>query len=115
MKKKKLVFILISVLVFLYLFISIVVVTVRVKMGKGKSNALEVRTEHVQSGQLIETINAPGESEPRTKVDISAKVSARVVTVDSGMSRFSGVVQSDTNITNTTVSATYTPGAGNIW
>lgn len=43
------------------------------------------------------------------------KVSAGMVTVDAGMSRFSGVVQSDTNITNTTVSATYTPGAGNIW
>lgn len=43
------------------------------------------------------------------------KVSASMVTVDAGMSRFSGVVQSDTNLTNTTVSATYTPGAGNIW
>jgi uncharacterized protein involved in type VI secretion and phage assembly len=51
-------------------------------------------------------------------VTISAtllKVSASMVTVDAGMSKFSGVVQSDTNITNTTVSATYTPGAGNIW
>lgn len=42
-------------------------------------------------------------------------VTASLVTVDSGMSKFSGVVQSDTNITNTTVSSTYTPGAGNIW
>ena len=42
-------------------------------------------------------------------------VSASLATVDAGMSKFSGVVQSDTNITNTTVSATYTPGAGNIW
>lgn len=43
------------------------------------------------------------------------KVAASMVTVDAGMSKFSGVVQSDTNITNTTISATYTPGAGNIW
>lgn len=43
------------------------------------------------------------------------KVSASMVTVDAGMSKFSGVVQSDTNITNTTISSTYTPGAGNIW
>lgn len=43
------------------------------------------------------------------------QVSASMVTVDAGMSRFSGVVQSDTNITNTTISSTYTPGAGNIW
>lgn len=53
-----------------------------------------------------------------SKVTINAtllEVSASMVTVNAGMSRFSGVVQSDTNITNTTVSATYTPGAGNIW
>ena len=53
-----------------------------------------------------------------SKVTINAtllEVSASLVTVSAGMSQFSGVVQSDTNITNTTVSATYTPGAGNIW
>lgn len=52
------------------------------------------------------------------KVTINAttmEVSAGMVNVNAGMSQFSGVVQSDTNITNTTVSATYTPGAGNIW
>jgi uncharacterized protein involved in type VI secretion and phage assembly len=43
------------------------------------------------------------------------EVNASLVTVNAGMSQFSGVVKSDTNITNTTVSATYTPGAGNIW
>ena len=42
-------------------------------------------------------------------------VSAPMVSVSSGMSQFSGVVQSSTNITNTTISAVYTPGAGNIW
>jgi hypothetical protein len=39
-------------------------------------------------------------------------ISASMMKVDAGIS---GVVQSDTNITNTTISATYTPGAGNIW
>ena len=43
------------------------------------------------------------------------EVHAGMVTVDAGMSRFSGVVQCDTLITNTVVSSTYTPGAGNIW
>lgn len=43
------------------------------------------------------------------------EVNASLVSVNAGMSKFSGVVKSDTNITNTTVSATYTPGAGNIW
>ncbi|HZT75358.1 MAG TPA: phage baseplate assembly protein V [Vicinamibacterales bacterium] len=42
-------------------------------------------------------------------------VSAGMVTVDAGMSKFSGVVQADTAITNSIVSASYTPGAGNIW
>ena len=43
------------------------------------------------------------------------KVSAGMVKVDAGMSKFSGVVQCDTLITNAVVSSSYTPGAGNIW
>lgn len=42
-------------------------------------------------------------------------VSAGMVTVDAGISKFSGVVQADTVITNSVISASYTPGAGNIW
>lgn len=42
-------------------------------------------------------------------------VTASMVTVDAPMSRFSGVVQADTVITNSVVSASYTPGAGNVW
>jgi uncharacterized protein involved in type VI secretion and phage assembly len=52
------------------------------------------------------------------KVTINAstvEVSAGMVTVNAGMSRFSGVVQADTVISNNVISATYTPGAGNIW
>jgi len=52
------------------------------------------------------------------KVTINASqvaVSAALVTVDAGMSRFSGVVQADTVISNSVISASYTPGAGNIW
>ena len=45
----------------------------------------------------------------------TVQVSASMVTVNAGMSQFSGVVQADTVITNTIVSATYTPGAGNVW
>lgn len=52
------------------------------------------------------------------KVTVNASlvaVSASLVTVDAGMSRFSGVVQADTVIANSVISASYTPGAGNIW
>jgi uncharacterized protein involved in type VI secretion and phage assembly len=52
------------------------------------------------------------------KVTINAsmvEVSASMLTVNAGMSKFSGVVKADTVITNSVVSASYTPGAGNIW
>lgn len=58
------------------------------------------------------TINAAA------KVTVNAstvEISAGMVTVNAGMSRFSGVVQADTLIANSVVSASYTPGAGNIW
>ena len=40
---------------------------------------------------------------------------AGTVTVDAGMSSFSGVVRADTVIANSVISTSYTPGAGNIW
>jgi uncharacterized protein involved in type VI secretion and phage assembly len=52
------------------------------------------------------------------KVTVNAstvEISAGMVTVDAGMSKFSGVVQADTVISNSVVSASYSPGAGNIW
>jgi uncharacterized protein involved in type VI secretion and phage assembly len=52
------------------------------------------------------------------KVTINAgtmEISAGMLTVNAGMSKFSGVVQADTVISNSVVSASYTPGAGNIW
>jgi uncharacterized protein involved in type VI secretion and phage assembly len=58
------------------------------------------------------TINAA------SQVSISssqAQVTASMVNVNAGMSMFSGVTQHDTVITNSVVSASYTPGAGNIW
>jgi len=58
------------------------------------------------------TINASA------KVTVQASqvnVSASLVQVDAGMSKFSGVVQADTVICNSIISSSYTPGAGNIW
>jgi uncharacterized protein involved in type VI secretion and phage assembly len=52
------------------------------------------------------------------KVSVNAatvEVSAGMVKVDAGMSKFSGVVKCDTLISNSVVSSSYTPGAGNIW
>lgn len=47
--------------------------------------------------------------------NLKVAITASLVTVDAPMSRFSGVVQADTVITNAVVSASYTPGAGNVW
>lgn len=52
------------------------------------------------------------------KVTVTAsvmEVNASTVTVNAGLSRFSGVVIADTVITNSVISASYTPGAGNVW
>jgi uncharacterized protein involved in type VI secretion and phage assembly len=52
------------------------------------------------------------------KVTVNAsmvEVSAGMLTVNAGLAKFSGVVQADTVITISVISASYTPGAGNIW
>ncbi|HEU0015683.1 MAG TPA: hypothetical protein VFQ45_18545, partial [Longimicrobium sp.] len=43
------------------------------------------------------------------------KVTAGMVTVDAAMSTFSGMVKCDVLQTNSVISTSYTPGAGNIW
>jgi uncharacterized protein involved in type VI secretion and phage assembly len=64
----------------------------------------------LDAGGIIVTASA--------KVTVNASLismSAGMVTVDAAMSKFSGVVQADTVISNSVISASYTPGAGNIW
>ena len=76
-----------------------------VEIVDGNGNSIKLETSGI-------TITAAA------KVTINAgqvAVSAGMVTVDAGMSKFSGVVQCDTLISNSVVSASYTPGAGNVW
>jgi len=42
-------------------------------------------------------------------------MSAGMVSGNTGMAKFSGVVQCDTIIANSVVGKSYTPGAGNVW
>ena len=49
------------------------------KKLKAQNNSTTVRLETVKKGTLTEFVSAPGEIEPKTKVEISAKVSARIV------------------------------------
>jgi uncharacterized protein involved in type VI secretion and phage assembly len=77
----------------------------RVEIKDSNGNTVELSTSGI-------TITAGA------KVTVQAgqvEVSAGMVTVNAGMSKFSGVVQADTVITNSVVSTSYTPGAGNIW
>lgn len=43
------------------------------------------------------------------------EITAGMLTVNAGISRFSGMIQADTVQTNTVIANTYTPGAGNVW
>lgn len=78
----------------------------------GGTITIEKASERIELSPSGIEISASGQ------VKVSAAqvtVSAGMVQVDSGMSRFSGVVQCDTLISNSVVSASYTPGAGNVW
>lgn len=85
---------------------------VTLKDGPG---AIEIQDSNGNSVKLESsgiTINTSA------KVTINAgtmEISAGMLTVNAGMSKFSGVVQADTVISNSVVSSSYTPGAGNIW
>lgn len=79
------------------------------------ARAVEVRDSN---GNTIKAAPEGVSVTTSAKVTVNAsavEVSAGMVTVNAGMSKFSGVVQADTVITNSVVSASYTPGAGNIW
>ena len=57
-------------------------------------------------------LSAPG----RVVVQSSlVDVEAGMLEVNASMTRFKGVVMCDTLISSAVVSASYTPGAGNIW
>src|SRR5436309_273139 len=80
--------------------------------GQGRVKILDSNGNSVKLESAGITVTASA------KVTINAstaQISAGMVSVDAGMSKFSGVVQCSTLITNSVVSASYTPGAGNIW
>jgi uncharacterized protein involved in type VI secretion and phage assembly len=76
-----------------------------VEIEDSNGNSVKLETAGITITAAVKlTVNAP-----------QVAVSAAMVTVDAGMSKFSGVVQADTVITNSVVSASYNPGAGNNW
>ena len=86
--------------------------SVTLKDGPG---AIEIVDSNGNSVKL-EAAGITVESSAKVTVNASTvEISASLVTVNAGMSRFSGTVQADTVISNSVISASYTPGAGNIW
>src|SRR5262249_36902209 len=76
-----------------------------VELTDGNGNSVELTANGI-------TINSASKV---TLIGSVVEVNAALVSVNAGMSRFSGVVQCDTLISNSVVSPSYTPGAGNIW
>ena len=70
------------------------------------------------NGNSIKMESAGITIQASAKVAVQASqvnVSAGMVTVDAAMSTFSGMVKCASLITNSVISTSYTPGAGNVW
>lgn len=74
-----------------------------VQDGSGNTTKLEPSGVTVTAAAKV-TINAS-----------AVEIAGGMVTVNAGMTTFSGVIQAQTVIATSVVSASYTPGAGNIW
>ena len=84
---------------------------ITLKDGPGAIEIMDGNSNSVRLESTGITVNTGA------KVTINAstvEISSGMVTVNSGMSRFSGVVQCDTLISNSVISASYSPGVGNI-
>jgi len=82
---------------------------------KDGPGAVEITDSNGNSVKL-ETTGVTVTATAKVTINASAvEVNSGMFSVNAGMSRFSGVVQCDTLISNSVVSASYTPGAGNIW
>ncbi|MGB7158657.1 MAG: efflux RND transporter periplasmic adaptor subunit [Tepidisphaeraceae bacterium] len=70
--------ILVAVLVTVVILGGGVTATVMKYRTGGKVESTDVRVEPVARGDLVEIVSAPGQVQPRTKVQISARVAARI-------------------------------------
>jgi uncharacterized protein involved in type VI secretion and phage assembly len=85
---------------------------ITLKDGPGSIEIADSNGNSIKLEAAGVTVNASA------KVTLNAstvEISSGAVTVNAGVSKFSGVVQCDTLISNSVISASYTPGAENIW
>ncbi len=78
MRKLRVLIILVVVIAVVFVAVAMAGVVVVGKRIAAARKPTIVRVEEVQAGELIETVSAPGETEPKSKVEISAKASGRV-------------------------------------
>jgi hypothetical protein len=91
-------------------------------LGQGNEVTIEASNGALRlstaAGQKV-TLNSGGSVEVvANEINLRSNkiaVSSAMVTIDAGMVKFSGVVQCETLIATSVVSASYSPGAGNIW
>ena len=85
-----------------------------ISINDGNGGEIEVKRD----GQIIKLTPTEVSITSSGTVSVNATqviISAPMVQVDAGMSKFSGVIQCDTIIATAVVGTSYTPGAGNIW
>jgi len=84
---------------------------VTLKDGPGSIEIMDSNGNSV----ILESSGITVNSSAKVTINASAvEMSSGMVTVNAGMSKFSGVLQCDTLISNSVVSASYSPGSGNI-
>ncbi len=85
-----------------------------VMLQDGKGGSVEIKDVN---GNVIRLSPEGVQVSASAKVSVQASVveiSAGSVKVDAGLSTFSGTIKADTVITNSVISSSYTPGAGNV-
>ncbi len=80
----------------------------------------KITITHSSGSESIEisaegTISVTASNEVTIDAPAGATITTAKLTVDAPLSKFSGVVKCETLITNSVVSSSYTPGAGNVW
>ena len=76
---------------------------------------VEIRDAHGNNVRMNEDGVTVSAAKKVTVASGEVEISAGKVTVNAGLTKFNGTMQVDTLISNSVVSQSYSPGAGNIW
>ncbi len=77
-----------------------------VEIDDGNGNVIELAPAGI-------TIQSASKIRIRAAAEVS--LSAPLVNVDAGTAKFSGTIQCEALVSNSVISASYSPGVGNIW